>query len=262
MQATFSPHLQFSSPRTLFWHLSVYSLLAVFSTIVVLAFQRGVSISDLSQGALSIAENLGQSNIRRKILKLSESDIEPELLLEEDLKEFTEVETELAKVKKTYDKSKPAMKKALDQTLAKVETLQKDHARVLTRSAGLDAFLKEKDMAKLENEIVDFEKQMQDSDDEVVRSQLEATIKMKKQRILELNQLGTSLKRVKMQKIQMRELFNSLMDRLNTLKFTDIMTLQASSDNMVKEVDQIRSGLEDLEKGLIEAERITRGTQL
>jgi dihydroorotate dehydrogenase len=78
---------------------------------------------------------------------------------------------------------------------------------------------------------------------------------MKEKRIVELNNLETCLNRVKMQKIQMHEMFSSLMDKMNTLKFTDIMTLKASSDAMVKEVDDIRSGLEDLEKGLIEVEK-------
>jgi len=57
----------------------------------------------------------------------------------------------------------------------------------------------------------------------------------------------------------MRDLFDSLMDHMNGLKFVDVMTLQASSDAMVKEVYNIRNGLEDLEKGLIEAEKLSRG---
>jgi hypothetical protein len=63
---------------------------------------------------------------------------------------------------------------------------------------------------------------------------------------------------VKIQKMQIHEMFSSLMDKLNTLKFTDVITLQASSDAMFKEVDEIRTGLEDLEKGLIEAEQYSK----
>jgi hypothetical protein len=61
-----------------------------------------------------------------------------------------------------------------------------------------------------------------------------------------------------MQKLQIHEMFSSLMDKMNTLKFTDVMALQASSDAMVQEVDDIRNGLEDLEKGLIEAEKFQK----
>lgn len=238
--------------------LSIYSLAAIAAGITVLGFQRGVTVQGLASGAANIAESLGQSNTRRRILRLSQSDIDPALLVEEDLQEFAEIEGELVKVRKTFESAKPAMKSALNQTISQVEQLQSDHARVLARSAGLSAFLNGIDRRKLNGEIEKFEQQLGTSGDEVFKAQLQATIDMKKQRISELDRLETCLNRVKMQKIQMREMFNSLMDRMNTLKFTDIMTLQASSDDMVKEVKSIRSGLEDLEKGLLEAEKISR----
>ena len=239
--------------------LSGYSIAALVIALTVLGFQRGVTIQGLAAGAADLAGSLGQSNMRRKILKLSQSDIAPELLLEEDLKEFAEVEGELAKVKKTFDSAKPAMKKALSPTISQVEQLQTEHARVLARSAGLSDFLGGIDRKKLENEIEKFRQQLASAEDEVFKAQLQATIEMKNKRILELERLDTCLNRVKMQKIQMREMFVSLMDRMNTLKFTDIITLQASSDDMVNEVKSIRSGLEDLERGLLEAEKISRG---
>ncbi|MBU1107271.1 MAG: hypothetical protein KKB51_11430 [Candidatus Riflebacteria bacterium] len=238
--------------------LSAYSAAAVAVGAAVVGFQRGVTMQNLTEGAADLAGSLSQSNLRRKIIKLSQSDIESELLLEDDLGEFREVEAELAKAKKSYQSCKPAMKNALNQSISQVEELQVKHAVVLSRSAGLAGFLKTIDRGKLDSDVESLKKQLGTVTDDVVRGQLEATIKMKEERNLKLNDLETSLNRVKMQKLQMREMFNSLMDNMNTLKFTDIMSMQASTDSMVRDVQTIKSGLEDLEKGLIEAEKLRR----
>ncbi len=238
--------------------MGIASVVAVLAAVVTIAFQRGVTMSSLASSAGGLAESLGQSNLKRKILKLSASDIDPELLLEEDLKEFAEVEAELLKVRKEFDKSSPQMQNALKTSLAKVEHLQKDHARVLVRSAGLSGFLSKIDMQKLKKDVEELRQSAINTTDEVAKAQLEATTKMKEKRSAELNTLETCLNRVKIQKLQIHEMFSSLMDKLNTLKFTDIINLKASTDAMVKEVDEIRTGLEDLEKGLIEAEKYSR----
>ncbi|MFA6749051.1 MAG: hypothetical protein WCS82_04135, partial [Candidatus Riflebacteria bacterium] len=65
----------------------------------------------------------------------------------------------------------------------------------------------------------------------------------------------TSLSRIMMQKVQMKEMFSGLMGHMNTLKFTDVIGMEASSDSMVKEVELIRLGLVDLENGLAEVEK-------
>jgi F0F1-type ATP synthase epsilon subunit len=238
--------------------LSAYALAALAVGAVVIGFQRGVTMKNLTEGASGLAGALSQSNLRRKILKLSQSDIEPELLLDEDLGEFREIEGELIKAKKVHHSAKPAMKNLLNKSITQVEELQAKHATVLARSAGLTGFLKTIDRQKIDTEIESLKQQLATAGDDVVKAQLESTIKMKEERNLKLNDLETSLNRVKMQKLQMREMFNSLMDHLNTLKFTDVMTMEASSDSMVKEVENLRSGLDDLEKGLIEAEKLRR----
>lgn len=236
------------------------SFVALLVAIVVLAFQRGVSMKTLSEGAFGLADKFSKSNIRRKIIKLSDSEIEPEQLLEEDLEEFTLVEKELAKVKKSYARSSGNIQHALKQTIAQIDQLQKDHARVMVRGAGLGSFLSGVDKSAQEAELQNYIKQHDKCADEVAKAQLAATIKMKKDRIAELDRLDTCLNRVKLQKIQMKEMFNGLMDKMNTLKFTDVITLQASSDDMVQQVTSIRNGLEDLEKGLIEAEKSAKLT--
>lgn len=238
--------------------LSIYSLTAVIAGVVVIGFQRGVTMQNLTAGAADLAGSLSQSSLRRKIIKLSQSDIEADLLLDDDLGEFREVEAELIKAKKVHKTAKPAMKNALNKSIAQVEDLQVKHATVLARSAGLAGFLKTISRKKLNSEVENLKQQLAVASDDVVKAQLEQTIKMKEERNLKLNDLETSLNRVKMQKLQMREMFNSLMDNLNTFKFTDVMTMEASSDNMVKEVENLRSSLEDLEKGLIEAEKLRR----
>ncbi len=208
--------------------LSVYSLAALASGIMVLGFQRGVTLQNITSGAADLAESLSQGNLRRRILKISEVDVDPELLLENDLKEFTDVEGELIQVRKSHKTAKPAMKNALKNIIDQVEDLQVKHAKVLARTAGLGSYLKNIDREKLSTELQEFEKQLTTQTDEVAKAQLQATVDQRKKRFLKLNDLETSLNRVKMQKIQMRDLFDSLMDHMNGLKFADVMSLQAS----------------------------------
>lgn len=236
----------------------LWSAASIVAAAVTLGFQRGVTMSSLASGASDIAEGLSQSNIKRKIIKLSESDIEAQSLLEEDLKEFTEVEGELLKVKKVFDRANPNMQRMLKQTIAKVEQLQKDHARVLARGAGLSSFLATLDFDKIRKETEKLKNQAAQTNDEVAKEQLLATIKMKEKRLSELNELETCLNRVKIQKMQIYEMFSSLMDKMHALRFADIKTMQASSDAMVKEVEDIRTGLDDIEKGLIAAENLSK----
>lgn len=238
--------------------LSAWSFASLLGAGVTIGFQRGVTMSSLALGASDIAESLSKSNIKRKIVKLSSSDIEPESLLDDDLKEFTDVEAELLKVKKVFDRSNPNMQRMLKTTIAKVEQLQKDHARVLVRGAGLASFLGGLDIDKIKNETARLEEEAAKTSDEVAREQLLATVKMKQKRLSELNELETCLNRVKIQKMQIYEMFSSLMDKMHALRFADIKTMQASSDAMVKEVDEIRTGLDDLEKGLIAAESLSK----
>ncbi|MFA5597993.1 MAG: hypothetical protein WDA26_10560, partial [Pusillimonas sp.] len=135
------------------------------------------------------------------------------------------------------------------------ENLQKDHARVLVRTVGLREYLNSINTKQIQNEIDKLLIQLKETEDGVLKSQIESTIKMKQTRLSELDTLKTSLSRIMMQKVQMKEMFSSLMGHMNTLKFTDVIGMEASSDSMVKEVELIRSGLVDLENGLAEVEK-------
>ena len=61
-----------------------------------------------------------------------------------------------------------------------------------------------------------------------------------------------------MQRIQINEMFSGTMDKMNALRFTDIQTLQVSSDAMFQNIKEIRCDLENLEDGLIEAEKFKK----
>ena len=238
--------------------LSLVSAIALTVTIVVLCFQRGITVELIGQSASLLADQFSQSNIRRKILKLAEKEIDSELLQENDLEEFILVEKQLAKVHKYYKRSNTNVRRALDRTLAQIDNLQKDHAKVLVRSASLTGFLESVNMRQQEAQLKNYIAQYENCDDEVTKSQLSETIKMKENRIKELNNLEVCLKRVKVQKLQMKEMFESLMDKMNTIELSDIITLESSSDAMVKQVSQIRDNLENLEKGMIEIEVSTK----
>ena len=126
------------------------------------------------------------------------------------------------------------------------------------RSAGLAGFLETIDRNKLHHDLQNLSQQLDSAKDEVVKAQFAATIEMKKKRIEEIEKLDVCLQRIKVQRLQISEMFNGAMDKMNALKFTDIQTLEASSDAMYKDISSIRSDLENLEQGLIEAEKFNK----
>lgn len=240
--------------------VSLIALLSCFIAIISIFFFKDLDFNYLSKKITGAALLYDKASIKKRIIKLSASNIASELIEDNDINEFTEVQKELDKFKKACSKESDGIKRALAKSINQVENLQKDHARVLVRTAGLREYLNSINIKMIQNEIDKLSFQLKETKDSVLKSQIESTIKMKQTRLSELETLKTSLSRIMMQKMQMKEMFAGLMGHMNTLKFTDVIGMEASSDSMVKEVELIRSGLVDLEKGLAEVEKRSKET--
>lgn len=235
--------------------LSLIALLSFFMAILSIFFFKNLDLNYLSEKITGVALLYDKASIKKRIIKLSGSNISSESIEDNDINEFTEVQKELDKFKKACSKESDGIKRAISKSIHQVENLQKDHARVLVRAVGLREYLNSINTKQIQNEIDKLLIQLKDTEDGVLKSQIESTIKMKQTRLSDLNTLKTSLGRIMMQKVQMKEMFSGLMGHMNTLKFTDVIGMEASSDSMVKEVELIRSGLVDLENGLAEVEK-------
>ncbi|OQB50831.1 MAG: hypothetical protein BWY02_00222 [bacterium ADurb.Bin157] len=235
--------------------LSLIALLSFFIAILSIFFFKNLDLNYLSEKITGVALLYDKASIKKRIIKLSGSNISSESIEDNDINEFTEVQKELDKFKKVCSKESDGIKRAISKSIHQVENLQKDHARVLVRTVGLREYLNSINTKQIQNEIDKLLIQLKETEDGVLKSQIESTIKMKQTRLSDLNTLKTSLGRIMMQKVQMKEMFSSLMGHMNTLKFTDVIGMEASSDSMVKEVELIRSGLVDLENGLAEVEK-------
>jgi hypothetical protein len=235
--------------------LSLIALLSFFMAILSIFFFKNLDLNYLSEKITGVALLYDKASIKKRIIKLSGSNISSESIDDNDITEFTEVQKELDKFKKACSKESDGIKRAISKSIHQVENLQKDHARVLVRTVGLREYLNSINTKQIQNEIDKLLIQLKDTEDGVLKSQIESTIKMKQTRLSDLNTLKTSLGRIMMQKVQMKEMFSGLMGHMNTLKFTDVIGMEASSDSMVKEVELIRSGLVDLENGLAEVEK-------
>jgi len=235
--------------------LSLIALLSFFMAILSIFFFKNLDLNYLSEKITGVALLYDKASIKKRIIKLSGSNISSESIEDNDISEFTEVQKELDKFKKACSKESDGIKRAISKSIHQVENLQKDHARVLVRTVGLREYLNSINTKQIQNEIDKLLIQLKETEDGVLKSQIESTIKMKQTRLSELDTLKTSLSRIMMQKVQMKEMFSSLMGHMNTLKFTDVIGMEASSDSMVKEVELIRSGLVDLENGLAEVEK-------
>lgn len=235
--------------------LSLIALLSFFMAILSIFFFKNLDLNYLSEKITGVALLYDKASIKKRIIKLSGSNISSESIDDNDISEFTEVQKELDKFKRACSKESDGIKRAISKSIHQVENLQKDHARVLVRAVGLREYLNSINTKQIQNEIDKLLIQLKDTEDGVLKSQIESTIKMKQTRLSDLNTLKTSLGRIMMQKVQMKEMFSGLMGHMNTLKFTDVIGMEASSDSMVKEVELIRSGLVDLENGLAEVEK-------
>lgn len=235
--------------------LSLIALLSFFMAILSIFFFKNLDLNYLSEKITGVALLYDKASIKKRIIKLSGSNISSESIEDNDINEFTEVQKELDKFKKACSKESDGIKRAISKSIHQVENLQKDHARVLVRTVGLREYLNSINTKQIQNEIDKLLIQLKDTEDGVLKSQIESTIKMKQTRLSDLDTLKTSLGRIMMQKVQMKEMFSGLMGHMNTLKFTDVIGMEASSDSMVKEVELIRSGLVDLENGLAEVEK-------
>lgn len=235
--------------------LSLIALLSFFMAILSIFFFKNLDLNYLSEKITGVALLYDKASIKKRIIKLSGSNISSESIEDNDISEFTEVQKELDKFKRACSKESDGIKRAISKSIHQVENLQKDHARVLVRTVGLREYLNSINTKQIQNEIDKLLIQLKETEDGVLKSQIESTIKMKQTRLSDLNTLKTSLSRIMMQKVQMKEMFSGLMGHMNTLKFTDVIGMEASSDSMVKEVELIRLGLVDLENGLAEVEK-------
>ena len=149
----------------------------------------------------------------------------------------------------------------LGGTAEQIDGLLGDHARLLLRSAHLCSVIAQTDLPALESELADLEKEAAAATDEVVRAQLNEAVEMRRQRIAELGKLDVCRQRIKVQRLQITETIRGTFDRLNALKFSDIQTLQSSSDAIYAGIKNVRQDLAALESGMQEAELFSRNNQ-
>ena len=178
-----------------------------------------------------------------------------ERLSEEDVAEFQAVELDGQKVRRFFDGSDPTLERGLSSVLPQVETLQRDHARLLLRGEHLQNLLSSEPRGPIEEGIRAMQARADALQDPVSRAQVEKAIAIKSRRIGELETLKVCLDRVQTQRLQICETVHGLFNRLNALKFSDIQTLEATRDAISEEVRELSEGIDSLQNGLLAAYR-------
>jgi len=204
----------------------------------------------------AITGNYEKNRIISRIRKIAEVKDGGKNLSDAELLEFISLEKSVDKVVKFFDGSDPSLEMALADTVGQIQSLTKDHARLLLRSCHLKDFLESVDRSFLEKEVLDISTEITETKDIVVKSQLEETILMKRKSLEELEKLVVCQQRIKAQRLQILEIVRGTHDKLHSLKYTDIQTLQNSSNSISKGIRQVRQGLDDLESGLLVAESL------
>jgi len=245
--------------------IAIPTLLSIGAAFVAAAAMGWIPTHRLFSVAGAAGQNLGavvdRSRVVKRILQAAGGKSGGEALTDTDLTEFVKVEGDAARVRSFFNGSDPSLEKMLGSTAEQIDGLLGDHARLLLRSAHLCSVIAQTDLPSLESERADLEKEAAAASDEVVRAQLNEAIEMKRQRIAELGKLDVCRQRIKVQRLQIIETIRGTFDRLNALKFSDIQTLQTSSDAIYAGIKNVRQDLASLESGMQEAELFSRGDQ-
>jgi len=244
---------------------AVPTLIAAASAFLMATAMGWIPAQRLFAFAGSAGLNLGavvnRGRIVKRILHAAGGKSDGEAIGEADLNDFLKLEADVARVRGFFNGSDPSFEKVLGGTIEQIDGLQRDHARLLLRSAHLCAVISQTDLPALEKELSELQDEAASAKDEVVRSQLNEAVEMKKQRIGELGKLDVCRQRIKVQRLQILETVRGTFDRLNALKFTDIQTLQASSDAIYAGIKNVRQELAALEDGMQEAEHLSLGEE-
>ncbi|MBI3038454.1 hypothetical protein HYY75_05300 [bacterium] len=168
----------------------------------------------------------------------------------EHIHEFLKVEGESQRVKSFFDGSDPLLEETLSDTVSQVEALQREHSRLLIRSAHLENLLRPNFQEKIKEEISNFNREIELSSDPVTRCQVEVTLQMKKKRLLEIEKQSVCLERLKTQRFQILETIQGTFDKLNSLKYSDLQVLKATKATFSEEIRALQAGLDDFEEGI------------
>lgn len=243
--------------------LALPTLISAAAVVVMAAAMGCIPVRRLFAFAGSAGMNLGavvdRSRIVKRIVHAAGGKSGGESLVETDLSEFLKLEADVARVRGFFNGSDPSLEKILGGTIEQIEGLLRDHARLLLRSAHLCSVISQTNLPSLESELAELEAEAAASKDEVVRSQLNEAVEMKTQRIAEQGKLDVCRQRIKVQRLQILETVRGTFDRLNALKYSDIQTLQSSSDAIYAGIKNVRQDLAALESGMQEAETFSRG---
>jgi len=237
------------------------SLAALASILAVTAMGAGLGLVPLGRvigAAEATCSLLGAAychrHIHRRLLKTAQKGSGRERIGEADLQEFVRLEADVARVRSFFDGSDPSLERVLGETVRQIEELQRDHARLILRGAHLRNVLEQTNRSQLAQELKEISGEAAASTDLVIRSQLEAAAGMKRQRLEELDRLDVCHRRIAVQRLQILETVRGTYDRLNALTYTDVQTLQVSSDAIYAGLGTVRNELAALEEGLREAE--------
>lgn len=245
--------------------LAIPTLVSAGAAFVAAAAMGWIPTHRLFAVAGAAGQNLGavvdRSRIVKRILLAAGGKSGGEALTDADLTEYAKIEADAARVRGFFNGSDPSLEKMLGGTIEQVDGLLGDHARLLLRSAHLCSVIAQTDLPSLESELADLEQEAAAVKDEVVRAQLNEAVEMKRQRIAELGKLDVCRQRIKVQRLQILETVRGTFDRLNALKYTDIQTLQSSSDAIYAGIKNVRQDLAALESGMQDAELFSKGDQ-
>ena len=199
---------------------------------------------------------LRRKAILRRIRKMAGSTKGGDNLAHEGLLEFTSLERECLKIHSFFDGSDPMLEETLSEVLPQVGSLQKEHARLLLRSAHLDGYLENSPADSLRQEIQQLESGISQLEDKVTQGQMTKTLTLKKNRIADWEKMRVCKDRIKGQLLQVLETIRGTFDKLNSLKFTDIQTLEANSSSIQESLTYLQNDLAAMEEGLISAETL------
>ncbi|MBF0405847.1 MAG: hypothetical protein HQM10_00720 [Candidatus Riflebacteria bacterium] len=247
---------------------SPFSMPAIISLIVCVAtlyimnkgipeFKVKMSFLENITGNLSIfSRNIAKKKARSRIALLAKSKPFSFDLSDEQINSFISVEKEVVRIHSFFDGSDKALEQTLSGTKQMVFSLLEEYSRLILREAHLDNLISNSGKSALEVEVQRLKTRIADMSDAVQQKEMQTALEMKEKRYEEISKLEMCQGRVSARKSQIEETVFSTFNRLNSLKFADIQTLDASKNLLNSQVLRFKDELDEIEKSIIAVEKI------
>ncbi|MBF0543375.1 MAG: hypothetical protein HQM08_03020 [Candidatus Riflebacteria bacterium] len=240
--------------KSVFSFYTIVSVL-VISTMYFLLFREKISLEVSLPNWKKLAAIYSAKSLKERIKKIAGVKAQGCEFGENQIERFSLLESEVKRINGFFDGSDTVLEESVFGTKKMIGDLLKDYCRLILRESHLKKLINNSGKANLQKEKEEISQKIQNENDLVAKEEMRHTLEMKGNRITEVEKLETCLGREMARKTQIEEIVFSTYNRLNSLKFSDIQTLDSSLNLLDSQVQLLRDELDETANSIILVEK-------